>query len=122
MRTTSTAQFINWTGKTASGLSGDSQTFGICSSESKLPPYRCDVRFDLDGLNQANIKIYKVLADDQRQPLVRSTKAVQNMRQAIVKGLSPGRYKWEIDYSISNGKTAQQSGEFELVAVASSAL
>jgi hypothetical protein len=119
MQTTPTARFINWTGKTASGLSGDSETFGICKSESNTPPYRCDVRFDLDGLSQATLKIYKVLNENKTQPLVSSTKAVQNMKQAIVKGLSPGRYKWEIDYTISNGKTAQQSGEFELVVVSS---
>lgn len=118
MKTTSTAQFINWTGKTASGLSGDSETFGICMSETQTPPYRCDVRFDLDSLNQATLKIFKVSEDGKESPLVRSTKAVQNMKQAIVKGLSAGRYRWEIDYSISNGKTAQQSGAFELVAVA----
>lgn len=116
MRTTSTAQFLSWTGKTKSGLSGDSETFGICASESKIPPMRCDVRFDLDGLDQATLKVYKSNKNDTIQPLVQSTKAVKNMKQAIVKGLSPGRYKWEIDYVISNGKAAQQSGEFELIA------
>ena len=119
MRTTSTAQFLSWTGKTKSGLSGDSETFGICASESKKPPLRCDVRFDLDGLNQSSIKIYKTNKDETEQLLVHSTNAVKNMKQAIVKGLIPGRYKWEIDYIISNGKKAQQSGEFELVAVES---
>ena len=117
MRTTTTAQFLDWTAKTASGLSGDSETFGICMSETKTPPYRCDVRFDLDGLNQATLKIYKLSDNNQTQLLVRSTKAVRNMRQAIVKGLPQGRYKWEIDYSIPNGLSSQQSGAFELVAV-----
>lgn len=117
MRTTTTAQFLNWTAKTASGLSGDSETFGICASETKEPPYRCDVRFDLDGLNKSTLKVYKVAEDNQHQLLVQSTKSVQNMKQAVVKGLQPGRYKWEIDYTISNGVTSKQSGAFELVAV-----
>jgi len=119
MRTTTTAQFLNWTAKTASGLRGDSETFGICVSETKTPPYRCDVRFDLDGLNQATLKIYKISDENQTQLLVRSTKAVQNMKQAIVKGLPTGRYKWEIEYSISSGLNSQQSGAFELIAVSS---
>jgi hypothetical protein len=118
MKTSSTAIFLDWTGRTASGLSGDSETFGICASETKTPPYRCDVRFDLDGMNQAILKIYKVSEDDKTHLLIQSTKAVQNMKTAVVKGLSAGRYKWEIDYSIAKGKTAKQSGTFELVAVA----
>jgi hypothetical protein len=119
MKTTSTAQFLDWTGKTKSGLSGDRETFGICASETKTPPFKCDVRFDLDGLDNATLKISKVTENQTIQPLVKSAKAVKNMKQAIVKGLSPGRYKWEIEYTIANGKTAQQSGAFELVAVAS---
>ena len=109
------ATFLEWTGKTASGLSGDARKYGVCLSKTGAEPLRCDVVFDLHGMRDVRLSLDRIGQNGQQ--ILNEVKPSAKIVEAIVTGLPAGRYQWEIDYKAGDSPGAQQKGEFELVVV-----
>lgn len=113
------AKFLQWTPSKANGLHGDSRVFGICDGLPRQQPYRCDVRFNLTGTYNANLRVYKMDATGNKKLFLKNTKPMRSLNDAIVRSMQAGLYSWEISYQTDQDNPAiyKQAGEFELITV-----
>lgn len=114
-----TATFLQWIPAKANGLQGDSRVFGVCDGLPMQQPYRCDVRFNLTGTHNANLRVYKSEALGQEKLFLKNTKPIRNLNDAVVRSMHAGKYRWEISYQATpeNPTIFKQTGEFELITV-----
>lgn len=113
------ARFLEWTPTKANGLQGDSRVFGVCDGQVNQHPLRCDVRFNLSGTSNANLRIYKLDANGNKKLFLKNSKPMRSLNDAIVRSMQAGLYRWEITYQAETGDSTvfKQSGEFELITV-----
>jgi hypothetical protein len=114
-----TARFLQWTPTKANGLQGDSRVFGVCDGVPKQQPYRCDVRFNLSGTYNAQLRVYKIDTSGSKKLFLKNTKPMRSLNDAIVRSMQAGLYSWEISYQVDaeNPLIFKQAGEFELLTV-----
>jgi hypothetical protein len=114
-----TARFLQWTPSKANGLQGDSRVFGVCDGMPKQQPNRCDIRFNLSGTYNANLRIYKTDAAGNKKLFLKNTKPMRHQNDALVKSMQAGMYSWEISYQAdaNSNEIFKQTGMFELLTV-----
>jgi hypothetical protein len=114
-----TARFLQWIPTKANGLQGDSRVFGVCDGVPKQQPYRCDVRFNLSGTYNAQLRVYKIDTSGSKKLFLKNTKPMRSLNDAIVRSMQAGLYSWEISYQVDaeNPLIFKQAGEFELLTV-----
>jgi hypothetical protein len=114
-----TAKFLQWTPSNANGLHGDSRVFGVCDGLAHQQPYRCDVRFNLSGTHNAQLRVYKMDSTGNKKLFLKNTKPMRSLSDAIVRSMQAGLYSWEISYQIEPNDPSifKQSGAFELITV-----
>jgi len=114
-----TARFLQWTPTKPNGLQGDSRVFGVCDGLPKQQPYRCDVRFNLSGTYNAQLRVYKIDASGSKKLFLKNTKPMRSLNDAIVRSMKAGLYSWEISYQVDAETPLifKQAGEFELLTV-----
>ena len=112
-----TAIILEWSSQTESGLMGDKSIYGICADRGLTEVLRCNVNFDVDQLDSAVLTLQQLNSVDNSLEIIGNYHAVQGVGQLMVRGLPVGKYRWKIDYKIEHKISANQSGEFELIAV-----
>lgn len=110
------ARILTWSAETASGLTGDESSFGICVDSAGLKPSRCNVFFDLTGLNNPLLTLVEINPPNPSIDILRAYKPMKGLKDLMVKGLPAGKYRWEVQHFLPNGESAKQEGRFELIA------
>ena len=104
-----------WTALTRSNLQGDSKLYGVCRSTQVNSDQRCHVKFDLKNLKNVHLKLELLKSVNEIKEIFDGEGSTSPY--ILVKGLPPGKYRWNINYDINQGKNITKSGEFELIAI-----
>lgn len=109
------AIFFEWTALTRSNLQGDSKLYGVCRPTQIDSDQRCHVKFDLKNLKNAHLKLEFLNGTNKIKDIFDGKGGASPY--ILIKGLPPGKYRWNINYDINQGKSITKSGVFELIAI-----
>jgi hypothetical protein len=111
--------FQQWASVSASGLMGQTVNYGFCKAYKRLDAWRCNINFNMNGLNNPRLRFEKL--EDKGQPLVildQEIKMTSN-DQLVLRGVPSGQYHWKLDYDLGANRRVTLNGQFELVAIPS---
>jgi hypothetical protein len=99
------------------GLYGSTAEFAICRGFVRGKDLRCNVQFDLAGLEKPTLYFERLDADGGSKVMLNAPVDVSVNDQAVFRGVPSGVYKWRIDYVVSANLKAKMAGQFRLIAV-----
>lgn len=108
------AQLYRAASLTASGLQGPTATYAMCSQAK-----HCGVHFDLGEAHGRTKRFELQKINDNGVHTVLRAQIPETKTNMIAAGLSPGRYRWQIEYtepshSSRTGQTFRTQGDFTL--------
>lgn len=112
---TTHAVFLILQTQTAGGLRSERYPVALCRATGtavEVEPLRCHVRFDLASFQQAHLSLLRAGPG----PQVTVIDAPVQSRVAIIRGLTPGEYRWQIRTRDEDGRELVSEGQFELMA------
>lgn len=109
--------FQQWASVSTTGLMGQSVNYGFCKGYKRLDAWRCNINFNMTGLNNPRLRFEKV--EEKGPPLVildQDIKMTAN-DQLVLRGVPSGQYQWKLDYDLGANRRVTLNGQFELVAI-----
>lgn len=111
------AEFQQWSSVSSSGIVGYSAHYGFCKGYQRKDAWRCNVVFNMAGLQKPHMVLKKIGEGQQEMVVLDQTVQLAENDQLVFRGLPSGRYRWQIDYALGAGRMQRQAGEFQLVAL-----
>lgn len=109
------AMFFKLQSFTAGGLASERQDVALCKGIKRADEpgrLRCHVRFDLESLQDPHLRLTRQ-EGSVAQAVV---DAPVQSRQAVLRGLLPGRYQWSLSSKQPGGPDLEWEGGFDLIA------
>lgn len=109
------ATFLKLQSFTAGGLFSERVDVALCKGIKRADEpgrLRCHIRFDLESLQEPHLRLTRSEGETV-QPVI---DAPVQSRQAVVRGLLPGRYQWRLSAKQADGAPLAWEGSFELLA------
>ena len=114
-----TAKILIWSAQTQSGLMGDERVFALCRDRGGLTPNRCNVRFDIEDLQDPLISIFEELPSGKSINILNAYRPAKDAKELILKALPEGVYFWQIRSTVDGSIAINQEGRFELISASS---
>ncbi len=111
------AVFQQWSSVSPTGIVGYSAYYGFCKGYQRKDAWRCNIFFNMAGLNNPHVQLKKIGDANQEQVVLDQTVKLADNDQLVFRGLPSGRYRWQIEYAVGAGRSQRQGGEFQLVAL-----
>lgn len=112
------ALFQQWFSVSSTGIMGYGINYGFCRGYLIQALWRCNVHFNLTGLNNPRLRLQKFEPSGQLLTIVDQVFQITTNEQLVFRGLPSGQYKWHVDYELTASRRTSMGGEFELVAIA----
>ena len=109
--------FQQWASVSASGLTGQSTNVGVCKGFKRLDAWRCNINFNLTGLNNPRLKFEKLESSGPSLVILDQTIKMTSNDQLVLRGVPAGHYRWQLDYELGVNQKIELVGQFELIAV-----
>jgi hypothetical protein len=109
--------FQQWASVSASGLTGQSTNVGVCKGFKRLDAWRCNINFNLTGLNNPRLKFEKLESSGPSLVIMDQTIKMTSNDQLVLRGVPAGHYRWQLDYELGANQKIELVGQFELIAV-----
>lgn len=113
------AVFQQWSSVSSNGIVGHSTNYGFCKAYMRKDVWRCNIHFNLTGLQKPHLRVQKLEATGQVISILDRAVELSANDQLVLRGLPGGQYKWQLDYELGASRRSSQAGAFELVAVPS---
>lgn len=112
------AVFQQWSSVSSTGIVGYSVHYGFCKGYQRKDAWRCNIFFNMAGLQNPHVVLKKIGEANQEQVVLNQVVKLADNDQLVFRGLPSGRYRWQIEYTLGGGRSQRQAGEFQLVALA----
>lgn len=113
------AVFQQWFSVSPTGIVGHGINYGFCKGYLRQELWRCNIHFNLTGLNKPRLRLQKVEPSGQLLTIVDQLIQIAASEQLVFRGLPSGQYKWHLEYDLNATRRTNAEGDFELVAIAS---
>lgn len=113
----SRTSFQQWAAVSASGIVGFSNNYAFCRAYLRQDAWRCNVNFKMFGIENPHLRLLRMEPSGQQTAIVDRDLKLGAQDQLVLRGLPSGRYKWQIEHDLEEGRRTTQNGEFELVTI-----
>lgn len=114
---TSKTMFQQWASVSASGLVGYSNNYGFCKGYKRLDVWRCNIHFNMTGLNNPRLRFEKVEPKGQPVLILDQDIQISTNDLLVLRGVPSGQYQWTLDYDLGDKQHVSVNGRFELFAI-----